>query len=186
MNIFRAKSAERLQYLQNKISYTALKYPKAITEYLKEEKAPKVGEVLVANITFVTSEPREQVAIDTYIPAGTELINPNLSTESTYTNQIQSQANQQPYGFGYGYPNGETTQQPAPLTIQTFTCDKEEFRTEKHFCYVERLNPGSYTLMSLVRVTHAGIFAVRPTMIFEFYHPENFGRTFGQQFTVSE
>jgi hypothetical protein len=40
--------------------------------------------------------------------------------------------------------------------------------------------------MSLVRVTHAWVFAVRPAMIFEFYHPENFGRTFGQQFTVSE
>ena len=185
MNVFRAKSAERLEYLQNKISYTALKYPKDITEYLKEEKALKVGEVLVANITFVTSEPREQVAIDTYIPAGTELVNPNLSTESTYTNQIQSQANQQPYGYGYEYPNSET-QQPVPITIQTFTCDKEEFRTEKHFCYVEHLNPGSYTLMSLVRVTHAWTFAVRPAMIFEFYHPENFGRTFGQQFTVSE
>ena len=95
MDIARKKSVERSLYLQNKISYKALKYPKAITEYLSEEKAPKIGEVLVANITFVTSEPREQVAIDNYIPAGTELINPNLSTESTYKRQSA--------GYGYSY-----------------------------------------------------------------------------------
>lgn len=173
MDIARKKSAERYQYMQNKIPYTALKYPKAITSYLQEEKHPKVGEVLAVNIDFVTSEPRQQVAIDHYIPAGTELINPNIATESTYTNQRQTQSM-------YDEPQTPT------LAIQTFTCDKEEFRTEKHFCYKEQLNPGTYTLMSLVRVTHAGIFAVRPTMIFEFYHPENFGRTFGQQFTISE
>lgn len=180
MNIAHKKSAERYDYMQNKISYAALKYPKNITFYLQEEKNPKIGEVLVANIDFITSEPREQVAIDHYVPAGTELINPNLSTESTYTNQLQNRDNQ------FTYDTQQQVQQAASVNIQTFSCDKEEFRTEKHFCYVEHLNPGEYTFMSLIRVTHAGIFAVRPTMIFEFYHPENFGRTFGQQFTVSQ
>ncbi|MEI6673327.1 MAG: hypothetical protein WCL02_08740 [bacterium] len=80
----------------------------------------------------------------------------------------------------------DQTQESASVNIQTFACDKEEFRTEKHFCYIQHLDPGVYTLMSLIRVTHAGKFAVRPTMIFEFYHPENFGRTFGQQFIVSQ
>lgn len=186
INISRKKTAERYDYMQNKISYTALKYPKEITQYLEEEKNPKIGEVLVVNSMFVTSEPREQVAIDNYIPAGTELINPNLATESTYTNKLQNTNNQQ-NGYGYGYQwNMDQTQESASVNIQTFACDKEEFRTEKHFCYIQHLDPGVYTLMSLIRVTHAGKFAVRPTMIFEFYHPENFGRTFGQQFIVSQ
>ena len=185
MNIARQKATERAAYEQSKISYKALKYPKAITEYLTEEKNPKIGEVLAVNIHFVTSEPRDQVAIDHYIPAGTELIDPNLATESTYTNALQSNQAQNQYG-GYGYQTPNQTPQAAPVSIQTFTCDKEEFRTEKHFCYVEHLNPGDYNLMSLIRVTNAGIFAVRPAMIFEFYHPENFGRTFGQQFTVTK
>lgn len=105
MDIARKKSAERNQYMQNKISYATLKYPKSITAYLQEEKSPKIGEVLVANIRFVTSEPREQVAIDNYIPAGTELINPNLSTESTYTNTVQNASTPQlgADGYGYGY-----------------------------------------------------------------------------------
>ncbi|MEI7557476.1 MAG: hypothetical protein WCJ45_01095 [bacterium] len=103
MDIARKKSAERSQYTQNKITYSALKYPKAITEYLQEEKSPKIGEVLVANIRFVTSEPRQQVAIDNYIPAGTELINPNLSTESTYTNKLQNTSTPQMGADGYGY-----------------------------------------------------------------------------------
>ncbi len=185
MNIARQKATERAQYQQNKISYQALKYPKAITEYLTEEKNPSIGEVLAVNIHFVTSEPRDQVAIDHYIPAGTELINPNLATETTYTNALQSEQAQNQFG-GYGYQTPEQASPSVTINIQTFSCDKEEFRTEKHFCYVEHLNPGDYNLMSLVRVTNAGIFAVRPAMIFEFYHPENFGRTFGQQFTVTK
>ena len=103
MNIARQKATERAEYINNKISYEALKYPKEVTEYLSEELAPKIGEVLVSNIRFVTSEPREQVAIDSYIPAGTELINPNLSTESTYAPQSQNDM-QSAYGYG-GYTN---------------------------------------------------------------------------------
>lgn len=188
MDIARQKANERAQYQQNKISYQALKYPKAITEYLTQEKDLSIGEVLVVDIHFVTSEPREQVAIDHYIPAGTELINPNLATESTYTNVVQSDQSQDQFANfgGYGYQSPEQTSPPARANIQTFSCDKEEFRTERHFCYVEQLNPGNYNLISLIRVTNAGNFAVRPTMIFEFYHPENFGRTFGQQFTVTK
>lgn len=169
-DIARKKSLERSAYVQQKISYNSLKYPKPITEYLTEQKEFSVGDVVIAYITFVTSEPREQVAIDHYIPAGSELVNTNLSTESTYANWLLA----------------DDSQQFSSTNAQMLYCDREEFRREKYFCYKENLSPGSYSIVSLVRITHAGIFGVRPTMVFEFYHPENFGRTAGKQFTVSK
>jgi hypothetical protein len=35
-------------------------------------------------------------------------------------------------------------------------------------------------------MTHAGIFSIRPTMVFEFYHPENFWRTIWMQMTTQK
>jgi uncharacterized protein YfaS (alpha-2-macroglobulin family) len=46
-------------------------------------------------MTITTSEPREQVAIENFIPAGAELINPHLSTESKYANNNQNNQNNQ-------------------------------------------------------------------------------------------
>jgi uncharacterized protein YfaS (alpha-2-macroglobulin family) len=107
-------------------------------------------------------------------------------TESKYAAQTDQNINDA-YGYGstqdmWDY-NDWSNQSPEQI-VKSFECDKEEFRTEKYFCYRENLEPWVYTVTSLIRMTHAGTFAVRPTMVFEFYNPENFGRTVWLQITV--
>jgi len=188
MDISNKKSAERNDYLQGKITYKSLKYPKNITTYLQPESSPKIWEVLVTNMTIITSEPREQVAIENFIPAGAELINPHLMTESKYAAQTNNNIND---AYGYGstqdmWDYNDWSNLVPEQIVKSFECDKEEFRTEKYFCYRENLEPWVYTVTSLIRITHAGTFAVRPTMVFEFYNPENFGRTIGTEIIVTK
>jgi uncharacterized protein YfaS (alpha-2-macroglobulin family) len=64
------------------IDYKDLKYPKNIVEYLSEIRDFKVGQLVLAYNKIVTSEPRDQVAFEWFIPAGSELVNTNLSTEN--------------------------------------------------------------------------------------------------------
>lgn len=182
MDIANKKSTERNEYIQGKISYKSLKYPKAISTYLQQENNPQIWEVLITLMTIITSEPREQVAIENFVPAWSELINPHLSTESKYSwqNEIINPA----YEWDYGMD--KNTQETSQQIIQTFTCDREEFRTEKYFCYKENLDPWVYTVTSMIRMTHAGTFSIKPTMVFEFYHPENFWRTIGMTINVAK
>jgi hypothetical protein len=42
MDISNKKLAERNDYLQGKITYKSLKYPKNITTYLQPESSPKI------------------------------------------------------------------------------------------------------------------------------------------------
>lgn len=182
MDIANKKSVEWNDYIQGKISYKSLKYPKAISTYLQQEKNPQIWEVLITLMTIITSEPREQVAIENFVPAGSELINPHLSTESKYSwqNEILNENNEWYYGME---GNIQEVQQPI---IQAFTCDREEFRTQQYFCYKENLDPWVYTVTSMIRITHAWTFSIKPTMVFEFYHPENFGRTIGMTINVAK
>jgi uncharacterized protein YfaS (alpha-2-macroglobulin family) len=169
------KDAEQHKYRQGEISYAQLKYPKEISTYLTPKTTASVGDVLVTIMTIVINEPRKQVAIENFIPAGSEVINYTLSTESKYAQQNQKQERYDEY---YEYT-------PEPYENKwELICDKQEFRPDRFFCYKENVDPGSYTLVSLIRMTHAGIFAIKPSTIFEFYAPENFGRTKGEEIQI--
>jgi hypothetical protein len=76
------KKQEWKKYLEDKISYDDLKYPKEITNYLTELKTWKVWQLLIVNNKIITTETRNKVAFEWFIPAGSELINPNLATSS--------------------------------------------------------------------------------------------------------
>lgn len=75
------KKKEFNDYMNWAIDYDSLKYPKNITEYLSPVKDIKMWQLLIANTKIVTSEPRDNVAFEWFIPSGSELINTNLSTE---------------------------------------------------------------------------------------------------------
>ncbi|MDD2908711.1 MAG: MG2 domain-containing protein [Candidatus Gracilibacteria bacterium] len=76
------KSKEWLSYNSGAIDYKDLKYPKNVVEYLTPIKEFKVGQIVLVYNKVVTSEPRDQVAFEGYIPSGSELVNTNLDTES--------------------------------------------------------------------------------------------------------
>lgn len=76
------KNLEWANYMSWTIDYKDLKYPKNIVEYLNEIRDFKVGQLVLAYNKIVTSEPRDQVAFEWFIPAWCELVNTNLSTEN--------------------------------------------------------------------------------------------------------
>ncbi len=80
--IEKAKEEEWHRYLDNKILYTDLQYPRDVVTYLKPLSTLKIGELIIISNRMITPEPRDQVAFEGFIPSGTELVNPNLKTES--------------------------------------------------------------------------------------------------------
>lgn len=72
---------EMAEYMSGSIDYDDLKYPKDTIQYLNPISNFKVGQIVLANNRIITSEPRDQVAFEWFIPAWSELINTALSTE---------------------------------------------------------------------------------------------------------
>lgn len=75
------KDKEWTEYMSWNIDYNDLKYPKDTTSYLTPINSFKVGQIVLVNNRVITSEPRDQVAFEWFIPSWSELINTALSTE---------------------------------------------------------------------------------------------------------
>jgi len=75
------KKAEYDSYLAGDIDYKNLKYPKEVYTYLSPVSSGKIGQLLLVHNRAITPESRDKVAFEGFIPAGTELVNVNLSTE---------------------------------------------------------------------------------------------------------
>ncbi|EKE28080.1 MAG: hypothetical protein ACD_3C00105G0018 [uncultured bacterium (gcode 4)] len=76
------KKAEYAKYMNWEIDHKNLKYPKNVVEYLNPVAKIKVWQLLVSYNKIATSETRDQVAFEWFIPAWSELINTNLDTEN--------------------------------------------------------------------------------------------------------
>lgn len=64
--------------------------------------------------------------------------------------------------------------------------DVQEWRSEKFFGYKEKLDPGVYEFIYLLRLTHKGRYHIKPAHAFSFYEPEVFGRNAGEEFLIGE
>ena len=84
------KAKEMQAFRDHKISYDELKYPKSTFAYLTPVKEIKVGDVLIAYNKVITSEARDRVAFEGFIPGGMELVNPNLSTSIKPANTTEN------------------------------------------------------------------------------------------------
>lgn len=141
------KKQEYEQYLSWSIDYNSLKYSKNIEEYLNPINDFVVGQIVMVSNKITTWEPRDQVAIESYIPSWSELINTRLSTENQ---AIQFESN---------------------------IFEREELRDDRYFWYSSKLDTWIYYVNYAIRMTQAGKYRIKPTNIFEFYSPEVFGRT---------
>ena len=143
---------------------TDLKLEKAVKE-------AKVGDILVGKIDIVVPEMRHFVAIENYIPAGFELINFNLDTESaSFVESLQ----------------GKKGENDLSAFNSDLYPDVEEMRDDRVFVFKQSLEPGVYTYIYYVRALIPGSFNEMPAQISEMYFPENFGRTGGDVFKVVE
>lgn len=149
------KKEEWLQYVKWQKSYNELKYKKSTFEYLIKLNNFKVGQLVVVRNRIITSETRDKVAFEWFIPAWAELINPNLATSSK---------------AAFGFWN------------EIF--EKEEYRLDRFFGYTTTLYSWIYDVSYLIRFTHAWEYYVKPSFINEFYNNEIFGRSGGEVIVV--
>lgn len=131
----------------------------------------KVGDILVGKIEIVVPETRHFVAVENYIPAGMELVNLSLDTESS--SFIESL-------------RGSKGENDLSELNSTFYPQIEELRDSKLFMFNDRLDPGVYTYIYYVRALVPGQFTQMPSQVSEMYFPENFGRTSSEKFVVRE
>lgn len=162
----------------------------------KESSIPvteaKVGEVLRGKITLTVPKDRRLVAVESFIPAGVEIVNFKLSTED------QSLREGAPYGGGLGAASGglfaavgasaELPDDAYGIRIRhdRLTVDAEESHDDRLFLFREYVPAGVYEYEFFVRALVPGTFQVLPTVASEMYFPENFGRTSGSRFIISD
>ncbi len=150
------KDEEYKKYLNWEITLHELKYPREVVDYLVPIQKAKVWELVLVYNTVVTNETRDQVAFESFIPAGSEIVNTNLATETQTVTDIAT----------------------------NFSLDRKEFRDERYFAWKSELQPWIYNFSYTIRLTHAWIYQVKPTHVSEFYKPEVFGRSSWNDFRV--
>lgn len=144
-------------------------YKLSDSDFKSKVNSASVGEVLKGRVEVVVSNDRNYVNIDSYIPAGFELVNFALSTESQNN---------------YMDPNVDN------IVIESDTQDLypdfQEIRDDRLFLFRQSLTPGVYKFDYYVRALIPGKYNFLPSYVYEKYTPENFGRSDGGEFVINQ
>ena len=154
-NIELAKKIERKKYLDKKITYDELLYPKDVFSYLNEVNEWKVWDLLIVKNKIITTETRDKVVFEWFIPAWCELINNNLDTSVK-----------------------------KDIWWSNLYFNKLEYRTDRLFAYKVKMNPWIYDFKYLIRLTNSWEYSIKPTKISEFYNTEVFWRNKWRTFII--
>lgn len=171
----------------------------------------KVGDVLRGRIRLITPKSRSLFAVESFIPAGMELVDFNLATEdrSVIDSQIgtdkgvgyREDSNQGFLGGLLTVGSGMAATNAAYDTslpqifaedlakkeqVQTLYPDFKELHDDRLFLFNQNLSAGEYIYDFYARVTTAGTYRELPTVARELYFPEIFGRTEGSLFTIMQ
>jgi len=144
------------------------RYVLANGETLESVDSARVGEVVQVRLTVVAPEDLHYVVIQDPIPAGTEAIDPNLSTNA----QIGTAPSLESYDLraqGWGW----------------WWFSNIEYRDQQVNLYSTYLPAGTYEYVYSVRASVAGVYNVIPPTAQEFYFPDVYGRGAGSVFTVN-
>lgn len=140
-----------------------------------------VGDLVQGALDIVIPEEYHAVSIESFIPAGFEIVNLNLSTESSRDLDAVERENQEAEGQQGMYRSTDPRKGPAPFPV-TF----EESHDDRVFVFAETVRPGTYRFEYLLRARIPGTYRHMPATVQEMYTPEVFGRTSGETFTVTE
>lgn len=121
----------------------------------------KAGDIIREHLTIVAPVQRKYVQIEDYIPAGMEIVDLSLATESKLLRFSESQVKNPEI-----YP------------------DFKEIRDDRAFIFTNELQPGAYEFDYYLRALVPGDYLQLPAVVSEMYTPENFGRTASQYFKV--
>ncbi len=130
----------------------------------------KAGSRVRVRLTMVAQARRYHVALVDPLPAGLEILNPELAvTEAIPADNGGGNTPVVEYGsrsYGYGYYNWRGT-----------WFEHQNFRDERAEAFTALLWEGVYNYTYVTRATTPGQFIVPPAKAEEMYHPETFGRT---------
>ncbi|MDD5219377.1 MAG: alpha-2-macroglobulin family protein, partial [Candidatus Bipolaricaulis sp.] len=130
-----------------------------------------VGETFEVRLTLIAPHDVYYVVVEDPIPAGCEVVDTTLATES-----VESE----------GPSLSRETQGRSPWFFWWWWrwYSKSEIRDEKVALFADYLPAGTYTFVYQVRAVQPGEYNVLPSSAYEFYFPEVFGRSAGKVFTV--
>ncbi len=129
----------------------------------------KSGARVRVRLTMVAQARRYHVALVDPLPAGLEILNPELAvTESIPADQGGNTSVLEYGSQSYGYGSWWWRQ---------YWFEHQNFRDERAEAFTSLLWEGVYNYSYVTRATTPGQFIVPPAKAEEMYHPETFGRT---------
>jgi uncharacterized protein YfaS (alpha-2-macroglobulin family) len=129
----------------------------------------KSGARVRVRLTMVAQARRYHVALVDNLPAGLEILNPELATTEAIPADVQPATSVLTYGsrsFGGG-----------SWWWRQYWFEHQNFRDERAEAFTSLLWEGVYNYSYVARATTPGQFVVPPAKAEEMYHPETFGRT---------
>lgn len=129
------------------------------------------GERVRVELTIISSRDRTFVRVEDPIPAGAEAIDPNLATSAGGLGGSISRTDRSQYYYGYwGW----------------WHFDRIEYRDDRVVFLSSSLPAGTYQYSYFLETALPGDFQVRPTVAYEEFFPEVFGRSAGMIFSIEE
>ncbi len=138
-----------------------------------------IGDIVRVKVTVIAPADRNYVAIDDYLPAGLEAIDPKLKTTDVALRARLDEERRQLAGVssGLGYCAPWLGWYYSPF-------DQVDIRDDRVTLQARRVAKGIYEYVYYARATTVGDFFVAPTHAEESYFPEVFGRSDSSRFAV--
>ncbi len=150
-------------------SYEAVDDPADVMQNADGTWTVKSGARVRVRLTMVAQARRYHVALVDYLPAGFEILNPELAvTEAIPADKGAGNTGVVEYGsrsFGGGW------------WWRANWFEHQNFRDERAEAFASLLWEGVYNYSYVARATTPGVFITPPAKAEEMYHPETFGRT---------
>ena len=147
-------------------TYEAVDDPADVTRDADGTWRIRAGALVRVKLAMVARSQRTGVALVDPVPAGLEILNPDLETTPA---DLTGKAD----GAADGGASGDV--QPRCCWWGTWY-DHENLRDDRAEAYASYLPAGDYEYRYLARATTPGTFVVPPTRAEEMYAPETFGR----------
>lgn len=120
----------------------------------------KAGQTVKIRLTLYVPQDLHYLIIEDFLPAGLEVINPELLTSGSYFEMEKKEEE------------------------QTLYFSHRDIRDDRVALFVDYLPKGVYQFTYLARATQPGKFHVLPARAWEMYFPDVFGRSVGEVFEV--
>jgi alpha-2-macroglobulin len=150
--------------------YEAVDNPEDVKQNTDGSWTIKAGARVRVKLTMVAQARRYHVALVDPLPAGLEILNPDLAVtepipaDTTGGNTPVVERASRSYGYDYWY-------------WRSRWFEHQNFRDERAEAFSSLLWEGVYNYTYVTRATTPGQFVVPPAKAEEMYHPETFGRT---------